>query len=175
MISIFSNSGKRTNVLEVTKFRLAMPFCSQCGNKVGDVDAYCARCGTAQPSAGPTPISVDPLASVSPRTLAVLCYIPIVGWIASVIVLGARRYRNDFNLRFHAFQGLYIFAAWLLVNWAIEPFFSSLPHHFFRLDHLLEFVLLGVWVFMLIKTSHGEAYSLPVFGELAQRSAQEHS
>jgi uncharacterized membrane protein len=95
--------------------------------------------------------------------------------VASVIVLGARRYRNDFNLRFHAFQGLYIFAAWLLVDWAIQPFFSSLPHNFFRLDLLLKMVLLGVWVFMLVKTSHGEAYSLPVFGELAQRSAQEHS
>ncbi len=78
-------------------------------------------------------------------------------------------------MRFHAFQGLYIFAAWLLVDWAVEPIFNALPHHVFRVDHLLQAILLGVWVLMLVKTSHGEVYSLPVLGELAQRSAHERS
>src|SRR5579871_170681 len=151
-----------------------MPFCSQCGNKVGDVDSFCAGCGAPQPM-GPRVTPADPLANIHPRTLSVLCYIPVVGWIASVIVLGSRRYRTDYPLRFHAFQGLYIFAAWLLVDWAIQPFFAAMPHNFFRLDHLLQLALVGVWIFMLVKTSQGEAYSLPVFGELAQRSAQEKS
>jgi uncharacterized membrane protein len=90
-----------------------------------------------------------------------------------VFALGARRYKNDRALRFHAFQGLYIFAAYLLVEWTVQPIFASIPHSTFRLDQLLEWFLIGVWVFMLIKTSHGEAYSLPLIGELAQRSAQE--
>ena len=162
-----------------------MPFCTSCGRPVGESDAYCAQCGSRQPSAGPDPnpssgpsgappfAPADPLSNIPPRTLATLCYIPIVGWVASVIVLGARRFRQDYTMRFHAFQGLYIFAAWLLVDWAIQPIFSSLPHHVFRVDHLLQAVLFGVWIFMLIKSSQGQAYSLPILGELATRSARE--
>jgi uncharacterized membrane protein len=76
-------------------------------------------------------------------------------------------------MRFHAFQGLYIFAAWLIVDWAIQPIFSSL-HHVLRVDSLLQMLLMFVWIFMLVKTSHGEIYELPLIGELAQRSAREH-
>lgn len=121
----------------------------------------------------PFPIPVDPLAEIPPKTLAVLCYVPVVGFVASVIVLSARRFRRDLALRFHAFQGLYIFAAWLLVDWAIDPIFRLFPHHGFGLDHLLSLGLIFVWIFMLIKTYHGKSYSLPVLGELAHRSAHE--
>ncbi len=154
-----------------------MPFCNQCGNRVGDADKFCGACGTQQPPlmTRPAAVPADPLSGVSPRTLSILCYVPVMGWIASVIVLGARRFRTDLALRFHAFQGLYIFAAWLLVDWGIQPLFNSLPHHVFRLDHLLQAILIGVWIFMLIKTSHGKAYSLPILGELAHRSANERS
>ena len=62
-----------------------MPFCSQCGNQVGTGDVYCATCGARQPVESRPP--ADPLAGVTPRTAAILCYIPIVGWIASIIEL----------------------------------------------------------------------------------------
>jgi uncharacterized membrane protein len=156
-----------------------MPYCSQCGKQVADADLFCSQCGSRQPVTGGPRAPyygrsfADPLAGVSPRKLAILCYIPVAGWIACVFALGARRYKNDRALRFHAFQGLYIFAAYLLVEWTVQPIFASIPHSTFRLDQLLEWFLIGVWVFMLIKTSHGEAYSLPLIGELAQRSAQE--
>ncbi len=127
----------------------------------------------AQGPGMPGPVSADPLSGVSPRTFTIMCYIPLVGWIASVIVLGSRRFRKDLMLRFHAFQGLYIFAAWLLVDWAISPMFDALPRHVFRLDHLLQAILIGVWIFMIIKTSHGQVCSLPLIGELAHRSANE--
>jgi len=35
-------------------------------------------------------------------------------------------------------------------------------------------VLLAMSVFMMVKASRDEAYSLPIFGELAQRSVSEH-
>ena len=154
-----------------------MPFCNQCGNRVGDGDKYCGNCGKLQPFVGGAPPQiprpVDPLAGVSPRTLSILCYVPVVGWVASVTVLGARRFRADLILRFHAFQGLYLFAAWLLLDWGVVPIFNALPHHVFRIDHLMQAVLIGVWIFMLVKTGHGQAYSLPIVGELAHRSANE--
>ena len=149
-----------------------MPFCSNCGQPSHERNIFCAHCGAAQPVR--VAQVVDPFAGVTPRTASVLCYIPVIGWIAAVIILAAQRFRQDRVVRFHAFQGLYLFAAWLFVDWAVKPFFRSLPDHVVRVDLLLQALILGLWIFMIVKASHEEAYVLPVIGELAQRSAAEH-
>ena len=148
-----------------------MPFCSQCGNQVGSGDVYCAKCGARQPVESRPPD--DPLAGVTPRTASILCYIPVVGWIASIIVLAADRFRQNRQVRFHAFQGLYLFVAWLIVNQVLRPVITSLPDGGFRMDKILEAVLMFTWIFMLVKASHDETYSLPIIGDLAQKSATE--
>ena len=89
------------------------------------------------------------------------------------MVLAARKFKGERIVRFHAFQGLYLFAAWLVVNWVIHPIVLTMPEHFVRIDHILQGVLLAVSIFMIIKASHGEPYVLPIIGELAQRSAAE--
>jgi len=163
-----------------------MPFCTQCGHEASSTDAFCGRCGAAQsgsqgapspPGPGaadfkPGPPS-DPLAGLSPRTAAILCYIPAIGWIAAVFVLASRKFKENHLIRFHAFQGLYLFAAWLVVDWVIGPMMrfsrGSQPT-----EMLLHGLLLAVSIFMMVKASHDEAYVLPIIGELAQRSATEH-
>ena len=158
-----------------------MPFCTQCGQAARPEDAFCRNCGAAQPGhpAGsgfrpaPAPAIADPLAGVSPRTAAILCYIPTIGWIPAVIVLAAKKFKSDHIVRFHAFQGLYLFACWLAVNWIIRPLASTLSDHFIRIDHILEGLILGVSIFMMVKAAHDQPYVLPIIGELAQRSAAE--
>jgi len=165
-----------------------MPFCTQCGNKVGDADVFCANCGKRQgaPAAGPSSATTpppppppfagppaDPLASLTPRTASILCYIPTVGWIAAVVVLSSRKFKHDRIVRFHAFQGLYLFAVWLLVQWVVHPLMRVLPGHPFPVDNILSVILLVVSIFMLIKASHNEHYVLPIIGELAQKSSLE--
>jgi uncharacterized membrane protein len=160
-----------------------MPFCTQCGRQASGNDVFCANCGARQSpessarpgsSAGAAPQAAhDPLAGLSPRTATILCYVPAVGWIAAIIVLAARRFKDDRMIRFHAFQGLYLFAAWLVVDWVVGPIVHSTPGHYFPLDLMLHALILGVSIFMMIKASHGEAYVLPIIGELAQRSATE--
>ena len=158
-----------------------MPFCTQCGQQVTDADVFCANCGSpqagsARPFRAPTPPPVpspDPLAGLSPRTASILCYIPTVGWIASIVVLAARKFRGDKIVRFHAFQGLYLFAAWLVVQWVVHPIVLTMPENFIRIDHILEGLILAVSIFMMVKTSHDDPYVLPIIGELAQRSASE--
>ena len=115
----------------------------------------------------------DPLAGLSPRAASILCYVPTVGWIAAVVVLAARKFRGDRIVRFHAFQGLYLFAAWLLVQWVIQPIVSGKDSHMFRIDHVLEGLLMALSIVMMVKASHGELYVLPIIGELAERSASE--
>ena len=148
-----------------------MPYCSQCGIQVRAADIYCGSCGARQPMECRP--AADPLTGISPRTAAILCYIPVVGWIASIIVLASDRFRQNQQIRFHAFQGLYLFVAWLIVDQVIRPVFNSLPDGGFPVHKILQAVLLFTWIFMLVKASHDETYSLPIIGELAQKSTTE--
>src|SRR5580658_1605490 len=165
-----------------------MPFCTQCGHEASGADVFCGHCGARQSAAGsssgnappgnppPRPNSPpmqDPLAGLSPRTAAILCYVPAIGWIAAIIVLAARKFKDNHMIRFHAFQGLYLFAAWLMVDWVVGPMMRFTPGPSRHIDLLLHAVILAGSIFMMVKASHDEAYVLPIIGELAQRSATE--
>jgi uncharacterized membrane protein len=160
-----------------------MPFCTQCGHEAGNTDAFCARCGARQSPPEATPPRPgagaghgpmhDPLAGFSPRTASILCYVPGIGWIAAIIVLAARRFKDNHLIRFHAFQGLYLFAAWLVVDWVVGPIVHFTPGPSRPIELLLHAGILAVSIFMMVKASHDEAYVLPIIGELAQRSATE--
>lgn len=156
-----------------------MPFCTQCGSQVSPADTFCASCGSQQPGAaggaapkpGPQTNFTD---NIDDRTWKTLCYVPGLGWLASVFVLAADRFARDRTARFHAFQGLYLFVAWLVIDWGLGPAF-----HFgrsFRLDieGLVKLTLFGIGVFMMFKTWHGHLFRLPIFGELADRSLADH-
>jgi len=153
-----------------------MPFCSQCGKPVEATDFFCGKCGARQPlspASGPAP--VDPvsrgLESLNPKTASILCYVPWVGWVFAIIVLASDRFRRDRAVRFHAFQGLYLFVAWLISDQVVRPMFFAFTN--LHLYHLVQAVLLGASIFMMVKAAHEELYSLPLFGELAQRSVAE--
>ena len=151
-----------------------MPFCIQCGSEVGGADSYCHGCGARQPNASAprTGARHDPLSQMSGRTASILCYVPGIGWIASIIVLASEKFRTNRDVRFHAFQGLYLFVAWLLDGWVVRPMFMMIPR--VPVHSLVELLLLGMSIFMMVKASHNETYALPLFGELAQRSVAEH-
>ncbi|MGD0772099.1 MAG: hypothetical protein ABSC05_04680 [Candidatus Solibacter sp.] len=148
-----------------------MPFCSQCGSQAGTA-LYCPHCGSKQPSdTAPSSAAPDPLGGLNPRTASILCYIPGIGWIASIIVLASGRFRHDRLVRFHGFQGLYLFVAWLLDDQVLRPLLQRIPE--LHLHPIIQAVLLGMSIFMMVKASHDEAYPLPLFGELAQKSVAE--
>lgn len=151
-----------------------MPYCCQCGKAVGSSDTYCGVCGARQSSPGPVQ---DAFASVSARTACLLCYIPVVGWIAAIVVLAASRFRHDLNVRFHAFQGLYLFVAWLIVDWVLDPIFSFAifpgPHMHRVIPQVCRAIIFVAWIFMMVKVSHDETYKLPILGDLAEKSVSE--
>lgn len=132
-------------------------------------DVYCAACGARQ--TGPA-APRDPLSGVSPRSASVLCYIPLVGWIPAIAVLASARFRQDRNVRFHAFQGLYLFVAWLIVEWALDPIFH-VPGIRFRAPEVLKLGLFVVWIVMLVKAGQDRIVKLPIIGELAEKSVSE--
>ena len=170
-----------------------MAYCVQCGQTVGGADKFCAKCGAQQPAGASSGSSAggpaggsfgtasrvkDFWTNISHRNAALLCYIPWVGWIAAIAVLASERFRAERRLRFHAFQGLYLFAAWLMVEWVIAPMLTypvpAAGFPFYRtISQILHLLIVGAWIFMLMKVSHDEDYRLPILGELADRSVSE--
>jgi|SRR5688572_22812530 len=146
-----------------------MAYCTQCGTEVAETARFCPGCGAAQAASATTEFLKD----MPPRTASVLCYIPFLGWIAAIVVLASQRFREDRQVRFHAFQGLYLFVAWLLVDQVIKPWFGYWPGAARFPGHLLQMAILAAWIVMIIKTSRSEFYSLPIFGDLADKSVSE--
>ena len=153
-----------------------MPYCCQCGKQTRDNDVYCGVCGARQP------VSAQPKDAFSPRTASILCYIPVVGWIPAIIVLASQRFRHDAVVRFHAFQGIFLFVVWLVLDWALGPLHGftwwgrgsdMMFGPWLMVGGLLKGALMIAWIVMLVKTSHGEVYRLPILGELADRSVAE--
>jgi uncharacterized membrane protein len=172
-----------------------MPFCTQCGNSLGDRDQYCGSCGAPQPAAragasaggsttgttgaGPRTGTSSSYGRQStsfpdwnPRTASILCYIPVLGWIPCLVVLATDRFRHDHDTRFHAFQGLYLFIAWLMVDWVVQPL-VHMSGSYHAVSGMLKAVLFGAWIWMLVKVMHHESYKLPFLGDLAEKSVAE--
>ncbi len=157
-----------------------MPFCNKCGNQVNLGDQYCGKCGAAQlgqeaQSAAPKPARglPDYFSKLDPNTAATLCYIPFLGGIFSIFVLAAERFRRDNLVRFHAFQGLYLFVVWLIHAWVIEDIlFSSFPRAYL-ISRTIRLSLTAVWVYMLYKISQREMVRIPFLAELADKSVAE--
>jgi len=149
-----------------------MPYCTQCGQQVTASARFCGACGAAQPSPA---AAATFLARIEPRTASILCYVPFLGWVACIVILASQRFRADRETRFHASQGLYLFVAWLILDWGLQPFLTALPLPAFygSVYKALKLILIAASVFMIVKTSQGEHYRLPVFGELAEKSVAE--
>ncbi|MEO8027327.1 MAG: hypothetical protein ABI823_12680 [Bryobacteraceae bacterium] len=101
----------------------------------------------------------------------------MAGWVFAIAVLATDRFRRDHDVRFHAFQGLYLFVAWLLIDMVLSPILFFPGFHEFPLRVLFTSILhLSVyagWIFMIIKVAKGEMFKLPILGELADRSVSE--
>jgi len=169
-------------------------FCAQCGAPQRGARGVPAGAQAAPPFppppafepppgaasfAPPPPYSARPrrphkefLADTTDDHVAGLSYIPLVGWIFAIVVLAGQRFRGNRDVRFHAFQGLYLFVVWLVMNWVFSPI-AAHSHVTSGLGDLIQFGMILLGVFMLIKTRHGETIRLPILGELAEKSVAE--
>jgi uncharacterized membrane protein len=121
--------------------------------------------GAAQPGQG-----------IRPNVAALLCYIPVYGWLASIFFLVSDAYRRNRYVHFHALQALYLYVAY----WVVRVFFGFTPHLIFEpwTIHASNWTFLSavrlavifIQVVGMVKAAKGEDYHLPVVGDLAARS-----
>ncbi len=113
---------------------------------------------------------------MSLRTALILCYIPVFGVIPAVIFLASQRFRTNYNVRFNAFQALYLFVLWLILSSAIPTLlFTGLPGQTLERAafELLKVAVIVCWIYLLVKAAQEEQVRLPVIGDLAARSTHE--
>jgi uncharacterized membrane protein len=165
-----------------------MAFCANCGAEVGG--RFCQKCGAplAAPAAGPTPgpmpPSVNPLppgpsaASIgmTDNMAGALCY--LFGFITGILFLVLAPYNQDRNIRFHAFQSIFLNVAWVIlwiVVGIVDYVFSYIPFFGIFIAWVLRFTIglggLIVWLYMMFKTYNGEKIVLPVIGPMADKQA----
>ncbi len=156
-----------------------MPFCSKCGFEVQSGDPFCSRCGAPQiPGAAPEPEKKskntgDPFSGIDANTASILCYVPFLGWIASIYILSADRFRSNNTVRFHAFQGLYIFVAWLIYDWVVEGILYSIVDRPWIISRVVHLGFTVGWIYLLFKTSQREIIRVPFISDLADKSVAE--
>lgn len=111
--------------------------------------------------------------SLTPNAIAFFCYfLPIA---ASVLFLNLQPYSRDREIRFHAWQSVYFFAAWVLLHVAIGimslPFFLLHLPFYALLWPLINFALGITWIYLLVQALSGKRVSLPIIGEMAASRA----
>ncbi len=167
-----------------------MAFCPNCGSSVEG--RFCAKCGTAV-SADPGPAAADapppagsafsspsatpppPVAAagLSENVVSALCY--LLGLITGILFLVIAPYNTNKNIRFHAFQSIFLHVAWIVLIIVEGIVATALPFGIHFLASLLYlFVALGglaLWLFMMFSAYQGKRVKLPVIGDLAEKQA----
>ncbi len=174
-----------------------MAFCANCGAEVSG-GRFCQKCGapvgaegatpppnTPPPGAYPPgsyPPGSQPLPPASPSVgmtdnlAGALCY--LFGFITGILFLVLAPYNQNRDVRFHAFQSIFLNIAWVIlwiVVGIITAVFRLIPFLGFFVSSLLYFVLgiggLVIWLYMMFKTYQNQKVVLPVIGPLAEKQA----
>jgi uncharacterized membrane protein len=105
---------------------------------------------------------------------AALCY--VLGLITGVLFLVLEPYNKNRNIRFHAFQSIFVTLAWVVFRIALGILFTvlwSVGGVFFvsSISLLFSLAWLILWLYLLISAYQGKKVVLPLIGPLAEKQA----
>jgi uncharacterized membrane protein len=124
----------------------------------------------------PAAPSVAPTVGMTDNMAAALCY--LFGFITGILFLVLAPYNQNREVRFHAFQSIFLniawVALWIVITIILIPF-RYIPFLGLFIAIVLQSVLgLGgfiCWLYMMFKTYNGEKIVLPVIGPMAEKQA----
>jgi uncharacterized membrane protein len=107
---------------------------------------------------------------LSNNLVAVLCY--LFGIVGGVIFLLIAPYNQDKDIRFHAFQSIFLTIAWV-VFWVAFGIVTSVGplSMLYLLSPLVSLAALGLWIYLMVRAYQGQKVVLPVVGPLAEQQA----
>ena len=105
-----------------------------------------------------------------------LCY--LFGFITGILFLVLAPYNQNREIRFHAFQSIFLNIAWFAV-WIVVTIISLALNFIPFLGTFVSVVLhlglflagLIIWFYLMFKTYNGEKIVLPFVGPLADKQA----
>jgi uncharacterized membrane protein len=168
-----------------------MPFCANCGSDVQG--RFCAKCGT--PMAGPIPNPAQPpgpspyvapsapyvapaaaQAGLDENLACALCY--LLGILTGVLFLVLEPYNKNRNIRFHAFQAIFVWLAMFvgsIVFAVVAGILRLIPFIGWTVSLLLWPIFglgcLALWLMLMYKAYNNQRWVLPVIGPLAEKQA----
>lgn len=139
-----------------------MAYCPNCGAPVSG--RFCAQCGTEVGASEPGARPASGSAPVADNVASALCY--SLGLVTGVLFLVWEPYSRNRNIRFHAFQSIFINLAWFVVMIAL-----SVATFLAALMPPVGLAFFALWIYMIVTTFQGKTTVLPVIGPLAQQQA----
>jgi uncharacterized membrane protein len=93
--------------------------------------------------------------------------------ITGILFLVLEPYNRNKFVRFHAFQSIFFFAAWMAF-WIIMTVVTIvLPYWLTFMMGLVSLVIwlggIAVWILLMVKAYNNERFKLPVIGDLAEK------
>lgn len=139
-------------------------YCRNCGAEIKE--KFCPSCGT---SAADVPPTATPVSAGMPDNLAAaLCYIPLIGGIAMLLLAPNNAKKN---VRFNAFQSFLL----LLAFWASGIVFAIFDDVSWDLTmvlrNLTRLAFVGISLFCAFKAFNREDFEIPFLGPLARKQA----
>ncbi len=105
-----------------------------------------------------------------------LCY--LFGVITGILFLVLAPYNQNRNVKFHAFQSIFMNIG-IVVVWIVLFIVSIVLHVIPIIGAIISLLLyiclwlgcLGLWLYMMFKTYNGQKVVLPVVGAMAEKQA----
>lgn len=142
-------------------------FCAKCGASAGQS----APAQSASQQAPPPPPPGAQAGGLSENAASALCYILTI--ITGILFLALEPYNRNPVVRFHAWQAILLFIAYIgayivvfFLVWMLPWFISGL------LSMLLWFGFLVAWVFLMWQAYNGKKVVLPLIGQIAESQAR---
>lgn len=108
-----------------------------------------------------------------------LCYLPFVGWIVAIVFLAIDPYKQNRNIKFHAFQSIFLFVAlmvvWIVLRTIASILLASFSFAIWSLFSMMMLIfdlgILAVMLFLMFKAYNNQRVTLPVIGPLAAKQS----